>query len=507
MLKMDQVNFIRNLEQLKGESLREIARITGHDFKTVQKYVDRDNWNDEEKIRAQQESKLDKFKPIIEKWLTDDLKVKRKQRHTAVRVFNRLIEEFRDEFDVSYRLVAYYVSKLKREIYRPNEGFLPLEHPPGEAQVDFGEAEFIENGVKYEGHYLNMSFPQSNAGYAQLFKGENQECFLEGMKSIFKHIGYVPTKIWFDNLSAAVISIGSKGERTLTDGFQKFKFHYRFQDVFCNPASGNEKGSVEAKVGYHRRNFLVPIPEFDDIHKYNRELLAKCDADMERPHYKKDLAICKLFEEDKKAMLRLNVAPYNIERLERVRTDGYGKFKVDKRYTYSSSPELANKEIWVKITAHMVFPMDDDYKTITTHSRLYGSQKESMNWYPYLWLMSRRPTAIKYSGFYKELPEPMKEYFDNCKKEYRGCALKLILKMSGESGFEAAVKSFGDALNKGAKDLDSILAIYYRITDKTPVFEELKLSSCIPELEVYKADTSIYDCLLGKGGGLVEGNN
>ena len=38
------------------------------------------------------------------------------------------------------------------------------------------------------------------------------------------------------------------------------------------------KKYVENKVGYHRRNFLVPIPEFDDIRQYNQELLQHCQA-------------------------------------------------------------------------------------------------------------------------------------------------------------------------------------------------------------------------------------
>ena len=80
------------------------------------------------------------------------------------------------------------------------DGFLPLEHPPGEAQVDFGEARFIENGVEYDGYYLNMSYPHSNGGHMQLSKSANQECLLEGMKAVFEHIGGVPTAIWFDNI-------------------------------------------------------------------------------------------------------------------------------------------------------------------------------------------------------------------------------------------------------------------------------------------------------------------
>ena len=92
----------------------------------------------------------------------------------------------------------------KKELYQDNSCRLPLEHITGEAQVDFGEADFYENGTLYHGFYLNLSFPFSNVGYTQLFKGENQECLFQGLKDIFEHIGGVPHKLWFDNASTIV---------------------------------------------------------------------------------------------------------------------------------------------------------------------------------------------------------------------------------------------------------------------------------------------------------------
>jgi len=153
-------------------------------------------------------------------------------------------------------------TKMKKDIY-------PIEHPKGEAQVNFGQAIFYEKGKRIEGHYLNMTFPYSNGGYTQVFKGENQECLLEGMKRIFEHIEYVTYKIWFDNLSAAVI-MGKNKERKLVEQFERFALHYGFEANSYNPNSGHEKGNVENKVGYHRRNLFVPIPHFENIDEYNK---------------------------------------------------------------------------------------------------------------------------------------------------------------------------------------------------------------------------------------------
>jgi len=95
-------------------------------------------------------------------------------------------------------------------------------------------------------------------------KGENQECLFEGLIAIFEHIGGVPPKIWFDNTKTIVTKVLKEGERTLTDDFIRFSEHYRFEAVFCNVEAGHEKGNVESKVGYHRRNWLVPVPVLND---------------------------------------------------------------------------------------------------------------------------------------------------------------------------------------------------------------------------------------------------
>lgn len=147
----------------------------------------------------------------------------RKQRHAAQRVYNRLKEIYGDQFNVSDRSVRAYVAEVKRELYCNNKAHLPLSHPPSEAQVDFVEAEFIENGTRFKGYYLNISFPHSNGGYTQLFKSENLECLLTGLQDIFECMGAVPHCIWFDNMSTAVKKIKKEGQRDKTRLFQRFE--------------------------------------------------------------------------------------------------------------------------------------------------------------------------------------------------------------------------------------------------------------------------------------------
>ena len=236
------------------------------------------------------------------------------------------------------------------------------------------------------------------------------------MKAIFEHIGGVPVAIWFDTMSTAVKKVKDFGERDLTKGFLRFMLHYGFQSNFCNPNSGHEKGSVENKVGYHRRNFFVPVPEFTDLKEYNKELLKKCDDDMDRVHYKDIGRIKDLFLEDKLEFFKLPKVPFEVYLHQFTKADNYGKVKIRGR-TYSSSPNMAGCQVMVKVGAYDVEILDEQCNKIVRHKRLYGEEKESMYWIPYLELISKRPTALKYTGLYKHLPEILREYLDKCNLE------------------------------------------------------------------------------------------
>ncbi len=493
---MKEIDELRVLYHEKGYNFTQIEAATGHTRKTVSKYINKEDWNIEIS-KSTREVKIDKYKNDIDTWLTDDLRMKKKQRHTATRVFSRLQEKYNNDFNCSYRTVSIYVAQKKKDLFKRENGFIPLNHILGEAQVDFGKAAFIESGVKYSGSYLVVSFPSSNAGFMQLFKGENTECLFEGLKNIFNHIGGVPTKLWFDNMSTVVVSIKKDGEREVTDSFYRFKQHYGFSATFCNPNSGNEKGNVECKVGYHRRNLLVPIPEFNSLQEYNKTLLCQCDQDHQRSHYAKNRSISDLFTEDKKSLLILPEKEFMTYKYENVQTNGYGKFTLNKGlYTYSSSPKFANEMIAVKVTAYEVIPLDEQFKEIVIHHRLYGdTEQERMDWLPYLTQLSRKPRALKYSGIFEMFPENVKELFNNKDIQNHSELLKVLADITCKSSFETGIKVLENAIKYNKYDTESLNAIFNRINLPIAELPELKLPGNTPKLAATDIDLSVYDKL------------
>jgi transposase len=503
---MTEAHDIRRLYFEEGRSITQISHDTGRDRKTIRFYLEREDWNEAppKPPPVKDFPKLAKFKVDIDEWLLEDRKVRRKQRHTARRVYDRLVEKYRGDFKCSYRTVAGYVAIKKKEIYHQPEGYLPLEHSPGEAQGDFGDAVFYENGQLYHGKYLDLSCPYSNHGYLQLFKGETQECLFEGLISIFEHMGGVPQRIWFDNTRTIVSKVMKGGGRVLTADFLRFQEHYRFEAIFCNVEAGHEKGNVENKVGYHRRNLLVPVPRFSSLAEYNKELLERCERDADRDHYRKEGTIAGLYAADQAALLPLPPAPLDVSKYVTVKTNGYGRFYLENGlHEYSTSPQYANSRVLVKITANEIIPLDKSYQAIVGHARLYGDRKQqSMQWLPYLTQLSRKPNALKYTGIYPMLPQSLREYLEKCPWGDRGKVLHMLAVLTRKNGFEGALETVDQALRYTVTDIDSLLNLNRRLYDTILQPSPLRPGEGIPELMRLTPNLAAYDAGLEKAGAL-----
>lgn len=506
---MDQIHLIREMYFQQDKNISEIASETGLNRKTISKYVDMEDFNCPPPTPASaetHESKLDPFRHLIDEWLQADKLAPRKQRHTAKRVFKRLQEEVKG-FNCSYRLVALYVAQKKKELQlKKKEGYLPLNHHPGEAQADFGFADFYENGkLHHEAKYLVLSFPYSNGGFLQLNYGENTECLLEGLVAMFEHIGGVPSEIWFDNTRTIVTEVIKGGGRNVTERFQRFCEHYRIKPVFMNPDAGWEKGNVENKVGYLRRNELVPVPRFNSLVEENKYLLGRCEIDMRREHYDDDddRFISELFQVDKARLLPLPSVPFDTALYTTATTDKYGKFTLDSgKHRYSASPAFCEACVNLKITSSDVIVMDKDMHEVVRHKRLYGNENERMDWLPYLTYIARKPRSLRNSGIYDMMPQTMKIYMDNCETKERGRVLKVLAELTERTGFTSAVKTVDEALRLNATDPDSLQNLYRRTYADVPLLPSLENNTSIPQQKVipFRNDLKMLDAALMKGG-------
>jgi len=277
MFKVELYGRVRRAVLVDGLSQRSVAREFGISRKSVRKVVSFSVPPGYRRQQAVKRPKLDPWVGVIDAILEEDKARPAKQRHTAKRVFDRLREEH--QFTGGYTIVKDYLRSVAR---RGREMFVPLVHPAGEAQVDFGEALAVIGGVERKAHYLVVDLPHSDDCFVIAFPAETTEAFLEGHVRAFAYFGGVPTRILYDNTKIAVAKILGGTERKRTRAFSELQSHYLFADKFGRPAKGNDKGKVEGLVGYARRNFMVPVPCFATWDAFNAHLEAECRKRQQR---------------------------------------------------------------------------------------------------------------------------------------------------------------------------------------------------------------------------------
>src|SRR4249919_3204236 len=267
---MEQVELyakVRYAVQIEGLSKRAAARRFGIDARTVDKMVEFSVPPGYRRLKPPARPKLGPFIAVIDKILADDRGRPKKQQHTAKRIFERLRDEH--GFTGGITIVKEYVAGLRQ---RAREMFVPLAHPPGHAQADFGEAIGMIGGAERKIHFFAFDLPHSDACFVVGYPAETTEAFCDGHVRAFTFFGGVPKSILYDNTKIAVARILRQRTRVFTE----LQSHYLFEDRFGRPGRGNDKGKVEGLVGYARWNFLVPIPVFESFEALNAHLLECC---------------------------------------------------------------------------------------------------------------------------------------------------------------------------------------------------------------------------------------
>jgi transposase len=271
MFSVELYGRVRHACHVEGLSQREAARRFGIHRNTVRKMLAFSVPPGYRRAQPPLRPKLGAFTAIIDQILAADRAAPLKQRHTAKRIFERLRAE--NGYAGGYTTVKAYVHQHRA---RAQEMFVPLAHPPGHAQADFGEAVAVIGGIRQKIHFFCLDLPHSDAGFLKAYPAERTEAFLDGHNAAFAFLGGVPQSILYDNTRLAVARILGDGTRQRTRAFAELQSHYLFLDRFGRPGKGNDKGKVEGLVGYARRNFLVPVPVMPSFAALNAHLEQRC---------------------------------------------------------------------------------------------------------------------------------------------------------------------------------------------------------------------------------------
>jgi transposase len=494
MYKVELYARVRRAVYVEGKSERAVAREFGLARETVRKML---QYSVPPGYRRQQPAKKPKLDPwvgVIEAILEEDRERPRKQRHTAKRIYQRLKEEH--GFSGGYTIVKDYVRVRK---LRQREMFVPLVHPAGDAQADFGEALVVIAGEQRKAHYFVMDLPQSDDCFVMAFPGETTEAFLEGHNQAFSYFGGVPRRILYDNTKLAVTQIVGDGTRRKTRAFAELQSHYLFEERFGRPGKGNDKGKVEGLVKYARRNFLVPVPRCVSWDELNARLSEHCQRRRRQRVRGKEQSIEERFEKDRAALLPLPAAPYEAcdKRSTRVSSLSLVRYRNN---DYSVPVCWGHREVLVKGYVHEVV-ISCGADVIARHPRSY--EREDMVFDPlhYLALLEQKTNALDQAAPLAgwELPEEFSELrrllegrlSKRGKREY-----VQVLRLLETFPLPELTQAVGDALRMRAISFDAVKHLLLCRIEQRPPRLDLDNYPHLPVAQVATTVSSDYLALL-----------
>jgi len=339
------------------------------------------------------------YEEIIRGWLRADLDAPVKQRHTARRVWQRLVAE--QGADVGESTVRAFVARVRAEVAlehgRAPDVVVPQEHPPAvEGEVDFGECYAVIAGATVKVHLFILRLSHSGRAFAHAYGHQAQEAFFDGHVGAFAWLSGVPGRVRYDNLKPAVVRILRGRDRTENERFVALRSHYGFDAFFCAPgvAGAHEKGGVEGEVGRFRRRHLVPVPQVASLDELNEAIAAACAADDARVITGRRETVGAAFAREQRLLTALPDEPFDAAAVLTATADAKARICVRQAW-YSVPASLARRRLTVKLHAeHLeVFAPGSD-TIVAVHARSLHKHTESLELDHYLEILARKPGAL-----------------------------------------------------------------------------------------------------------------
>jgi transposase len=497
MIQVDEKEKIRRLYFIKRHSIRKIAGEHHYSRKTVRKAVNDASVPEYHLSVPKPYPVMGPYLPIIERWLREDKYRPKKQRHTAHRIYERLIDEH--GFAGCERTVRKHVSRLRQDF---TEIAIPLEFDPGtDAQGDWGEALVYLEDKPVTVQVFCMKLSYSGKPFVMAFPTQRQEAFFEGQRRAFEWFEGVPGRVSYDNLTTAVMKVHKGRNRIEQNVFISFRSHYLFESHFATPATPREQGRVENLVGYMRRNYFVPVPRVSSYEELNQVLLERLHKDDGRLSPGKDITIGEAWEAEKSKLLPLPSFPHQCCISHPVKANHYSLVSFDgNRYSvpveYQSSKLILHAYAW-KIE------IGCGDRIIATHKRQYGKKQDVMEVEHYLPLLLKRPGAFPYAKPVRQMPEIYQDFLKAISLHHNGDSPRLFLQILalgrhwGRINLEKAMRR---ALREGRTDVERVRQLL--LDDETEPVE--RNTAILEQVRVVLPDLNRFDLLRAAGAGEVD---
>ena len=427
---------IRRLQRDGITSQRTAAKMLGISRNTVKKYWEGSTVPWERRPYERDASVLTpEVVSFITACLDEDARERvHKQRHTARRIYNRLVDEL--GFTGSESSIRKAVHKMRME-RGAEESFVPLYFAPGSAaQIDWGEATVYMAGERQKVNLFCGRLCYSCAPFVIAYQRQNLESFLDALVRMMQYFNGVPREVIFDNARVAVKN-GFGAHATAQDSYSHLAAHYGFKAVFCNPASGNEKGLVENLVGYIRRNVCVPLPRVASLEELNGKLLEHCVKYLNHRIEGKPASVAEMLTEERS---QLHSIPTYYPDISTKHYPNVGRYSTVVVETNQYSVPCGYRGVNTTVKAypnHIEVWINGS--CVASHSRLYGRNLESLELTHYLPILARKGRAIRFARPVQKLvPVSFLDWMEN--KKLTAKQMVEMLEACQEIGYQAVMQ-------------------------------------------------------------------
>jgi transposase len=499
---------IRRDHEYEGLSLHALSRKYGVHRRTVRQALESAVPPERKRPEGRPAPALGAYRVLIDGWLLADRSAPRKQRHTAHRVWRRLVDEH--GACVSERQVRRWVRERRLALGGlVEEAFVPLAHDPGmEAEVDWGEADVVLAGAQRTVFVFVMRACFSGACFTVAFTRETQQAFLEAHVAAFGWFGGVFATVRYDNLGEAVKKVLKGRRRAETDRFIALRSHYLFEAEYTRPGKqgAHEKGGVEGEVGRFRRNHLVPVPAFADLAALNDHLAAACVADLKRTIAGRRETVGVALGRETSLLRALAAESFDAAEALSPRVDAKALVTI-KQNQYSVPVGLVGLRVSARVGAREI-EIRHDGALVARHARLDGRFDVAARLDHYLELLAVKPGALGRSlalrqerergawpGCYDELWAAIEQKVGASHAARQMVDVLLLAREHGPAVVELAVRG---ALAAGAHDGRAVAVLAARGPRRTPARLE-DLDHRLTATARPEPDLAGYDQLLDRG--------
>ena len=400
MLVVETIARIRRAHFVQGKTIKAICREFGIARNTIRRILRSGETSFAYQRDVQPRPKLGQWMEELDRRLTANDRLPRRERLGLIRIF----EDLRGEgYQGGYDAVRRYDQARRRKQGKGSgDAFVPLSFAPGEAyQFDWSHEVVVLRGITTPIKVAQVRLCHSRMLFVRAYPRETQEMVFDAHDKAFAFFRGTCRRGIYDNMRTAVDAVFVGRERAFNRRFLQMCSHYLVEPTACTPASGWEKGQVENQVHVVRERFFKPRLRFAGFAEMNAWLLDRCVGYARaHPHpERRDSAVWEMFEAERPSLVPY-AGPFDGFHAKTASVSKTCLVQFD-RNKYSVMSQAVGRPVEVQAYADRI-RVRQDGGVVADHQRCFGRDQTLYDPWHYVPVLARKPGAMRNGAPFKD---------------------------------------------------------------------------------------------------------